>query len=168
MNDGSQWIYELSSSFRPAVRSEIWQSWGQPNGYTIFELRRLPNNKVDQGHWDVEWSPGNMSSRHSVNTFENAPEPSRALTMAMQYQRWGSIKMGYDLIFNLGAKDTNIFKVRNGDAEYFLKASREVVEHIPEVTFQDAASASHVYQDCYRVSQKIEFGTTKCKTDGKL
>jgi len=156
VQDGSQWIYELSNSFRQPAQSEVWQTYGRENAFNIMEVRRLDHGKVDQGSWDYQWSDGGFRSRHSV-TGEHL-EPVRNLFMATQYHLWGSVHLGYDLKFEVGYKDINKWRA-NGDksGNFPVLSEREVAKHYPELTVTDSTGADHIHSDCYRVDMTLTY-----------
>lgn len=166
--DGSQWIYELSNSFRQPVRSEIWQTYGRPGAFDVFEVRRLPDDKSDQASWRSKWGAGRNEGHYSVNTSSRSPEPTRGMVMAFEYQLWGSDDLGGELTFAVGQRDVRHFRVAGRlSGRMPLLSEREVAEHLPALTYEDAGGASHTFSDCYRVDLTIKYDPDQKNEAGK-
>ncbi len=154
VENGSQWVYELSDSFRAPIRSEVWQTYGQANAFDLFEVRRKGEGAFDQGSWKAEWGPGSTHSDISVTGDDL--EPVRSLFMAMQYALWGSYRLGLDVTFKEGTRDrVRSFAKGKRSGRFALLADRVVAEHLPVVAFDDADGGAHSYQDCFRVELKL-------------
>jgi hypothetical protein len=156
MHGGGQWIYEYGNKFREPTRSEVWQTWGKPNGFNIFEVRRHSQSKIDQGSWSAEWrGPENHGTHYSVNT-SSAPEPVNSLIMATQYQMWGSPRLGFDIDFRPRYKDSVHFNaIGRKSGRFILRADREITKHLETFAYKDAEGDGHGYDDCYELTLKI-------------
>ena len=107
--------------------------------------------------WDHSWvaADGTFKSRHSINGTEL--EPVHSMFMALQFHLWGSNKLGYDLNFEVGARDANMIGAQRRNGRFPLLSDRVVAAHLPDVVYQDADGNSHSYSDCYRVDLTIKY-----------
>jgi hypothetical protein len=151
-SDG-QWTFEMSNSFRAPTRSQLWQTYGKPNAFNIFEVRDNADGHTDKGSWDSSWEGDNHSSRYSVTS--GGDEPVR-MHMALHYHLWGSNELGYSLKFEPGYKDRIKSEVHGSKSGRIpLQATRYVEEHLPSFTYEDSTGASYTADDCYKVTAAI-------------
>ncbi|MGE3680096.1 MAG: AgmX/PglI C-terminal domain-containing protein [Bdellovibrionales bacterium] len=162
------WVYELSSTFRKPMQSQLWIVASTKNSYNIKENRNHPNGKSDTGSFQASWSDHrddesfNSQGGDIPEGFAATPERTHEPLpwyMALDYHLWGNSDLGYRISFDTGFTDSRDLRIRSMTKDFTIRSSRRVGERLPTYETKDSGGAAVSYNDCYPVNYEIALVT---------
>lgn len=146
------WGYELSSTYRAPMRSDLFGS-GSAGTYKITEIRSRESGAFDRGTYWAEWAGGDSIS-NSYSTSGRVLEPAPVF-LASDYHLWGNRDLGFLIEFKVGSSGRSGGRESGGRQHIMLESTRRVTDHLPSYSYRDAKGGEHSYKDCFKVRYEI-------------
>lgn len=150
-------VFELRNNFRRPMPSRL-SFLGDENSFILSEIRTdNDTSRPDSGTVRCRFDGVNGMDKHCDSSSNGRVSEPWPMYMAFDYFRWGNSDSGYRLDVHSSQPQTVQSTEVGNDNIIFLKASRRVTQHLPQLTLTSGQGRKLSYKDCYQVDYEIAF-----------